>query len=52
MGSGGIKQKGKDLMDKDNSVVIWGSGLWVEVEEGIRRINGMRKYNKNILFTK
>ena len=30
-------------MDMDNSVVIAGAGGWVEVEEGIKRVNGNGK---------
>ena len=38
-------------MDMDNSVVIVGGRGCVEVEEGIRGINGNgKKYNKRIRF--
>ena len=36
-------KKEKGLMDMDNSVVIAGAGGWVEVEEGIKRVNGNGK---------
>ena len=41
VGGGGIEEKG--LMDMDNSVVTVGGEWWVEVEEGIRGINGNGK---------
>ena len=34
----------KELMDTDNSVVIVGRRVWVEVGEGIRMINSNKKY--------
>ena len=48
---GSSKKKKKKLMDMDNSVVIVGGRGCVEVEEGIRGINGNgKKYNKRIRF--
>ena len=39
----GWSENAKGLRDMDNSVVIVEMGGWVEVEEGIRRINGNGK---------
>ena len=39
----GLSKKEKELQDMDNSVVISGWWGWVEVEEGIGRINGNGK---------
>ena len=39
----GLSKKEKELMDMDNSVVIAGERVWVEVEEGVRGINGNGK---------
>lgn len=44
---GGIEQKRK-LMDMDNSMVIVGGRAWVEVEEGMKGINGEGKYKIKI----
>ena len=40
LGGGGIEQKGKRLMDMDNSVVIVGKG-------SKKGLNGKEKYKKN-----
>ena len=41
----GSSRKGKGLMDMDNNVVIVGREGALEVEEGMRGINGNGKYN-------
>ena len=38
----------KELRNKDNSVVITGGREWVEVDEGMRDINGDGKKFKKI----
>ena len=43
------RKKEKELMDVGNSVVIAEREGWVELEEGIRGINGKRK-NKKINY--
>ena len=42
----GSSKKAKGLMDTDNRVVIVEGWGWVEVEEGIRGINGNGKNTK------
>ena len=48
MGLEGSSKNEKGLMEMDNRVVIAGGRGWIEVEEGIREVNGNgKKYNKN-----
>ena len=40
---GRYSKKEKELMDMDISIAIVGGRVWVEVEDGIRILNGHRK---------
>ena len=47
-----MSKKEKELTDTDNSVVMGEGGEWVEVEKGIRGINGNVNTIKNKLLKK
>ena len=48
----GWSQKGNELKDSDNSVVIAGGGGWMEVEEGIGDNGNGKSIIKNGLLKK
>ena len=48
----GLSKKEKELTDTDNSVVMGEGGEWVEVEKGVRGINGNVNTIKNKLLKK